>query len=498
MKIKLITLFLSLAAALGVSAATVKISVQGSNIVLRWPSQSTGKFIVGYRPALDAANSWTLLRTNCPASSSNETTFVVTNVVPFQNFGVGGNAMASMSSESGATSSASLLAVARSAEFQQRRKHDLEIIMPTKLQGQSARRLQAAATTSGLSGAVGLEASSPAVNALAASTVSSGFFMVSENYEDVDGDGLPSITELALNLNPFVKDTNGNSVDDGHENFDGDSWDNLTEVLVGGDPTVADSDVWQPLGFGGVFSGDVTFNLAFAVDTTNSLGQFLDANGYTADGIVTTAPTSTSLRMRWNSTFIEREFFLAEAGAGPELPQLTAAESELLQEAFDHGTGFRDGNLAFVSAPNQGKVDGIARGTLEKYEQISANQLRKDFQWIQEVNTGVRQIPPQDLQRLMNARLASIHTQFTRMRSIGGSLARRFGRAVGRALPFLGGIMILANSQAIADQFLAAMQDYAHDMANGDDETGSAAILAGTCNDLAPGSGNFVLAFILR
>ena len=84
------------------------------------------------------------------------------------------------------------------------------------------------------------------------------------------------------------------------------------------------------------------------------------------------------------------------------------------------------------------------------------------------------------------------------MPSIGGSLARRFGRAVGRALPFLGGIMILANSQAIADQFLAAMQDYAHDMANGDDETGSAAILAGTCNDLAPGSGNFVLAFILR
>ena len=495
MKTKLITLFLSLVAIFSASATPVKISAQGSNIVLRWPSQSTGKFIVGYRSTLDASDPWTLLRTNFLASSSNETIFVVTNVVPFQNFGGGGGAMASLSSGSGTTSSASLLAAARSAEFKQRWKHDLEIIMPTKLQGQSARRVQATATTSGLSGA---EAAAPASNALVASPVTSGFFMVSENYEDVDGDGLPSLTELSLNLNPFVKDTNGNSVDDGHENFDGDSWDNVTEVLVGTDPAVADSEVWQPPSIGGVFSGDVTFNLTFTVDTTNSLGQFLDANGYTADGIVTTAPTSTSVRMRWNSTFIDREFFFAAAGVGSELPQLSQAEVNALQDAFGQGTGFRDANLSTLSAPSQGKVDGIARETLEKYEQISANQLRKDFQWIQEVNTGVRQIPPQDVQRLMNARLASIHTQFTRMRSIGGSLARRFGRAVGRALPFLGGIMILANSQAIADQFLSAMQDYAHDMANGDDETGSAAILAGTCNDLAPGSGNFILAFILR
>jgi hypothetical protein len=79
----------------------------------------------------------------------------------------------------------------------------------------------------------------------------------------------------------------------------------------------------------------------------------------------------------------------------------------------------------------------------------------------------------------VRARLASIHTQFTRLASIGKSLARRFGRAAGRALPFIGGIAILANGPAFAQNFIAAANDYARAIREGEDETGDAAILAG-------------------
>jgi hypothetical protein len=98
----------------------------------------------------------------------------------------------------------------------------------------------------------------------------------------------------------------------------------------------------------------------------------------------------------------------------------------------------------------------------------------------------------------MRAQVVSIHTQFTRLTSITDSLARRFGRLVNRVVPFLGGILVLANAEEVAENFYNAAQDYARDIANGDDETGSAAILAGRCNDLAPGSGNIVLDHLLR
>ena len=223
----------------------------------------------------------------------------------------------------------------------------------------------------------------------------------------------------------------------------------------------------------------------------------LDANGFTADGIVATAPTPNSLRLQWNSTFIDRSGGFAPQAAGP-IPVPTPEEAIILRDAFGHGTSIPEGGTPIVSAPDQVKVDMIARETLEKYEQVSMNQLRKDFKCVQDVNSGTIQVPPADLQRLMNARLVSIHTQFTRLRSITGSLARRFGRAVNCVVPFLGGILILANAEEVAANFLSAMQDYARDIANGDDETGSAAILAGECNNLAPGSGNIVLNYLLR
>ena len=42
------------------------------------------------------------------------------------------------------------------------------------------------------------------------------------------------------------------------------------------------------------------------------------------------------------------------------------------------------------------------------------------------------------------------------------------------------------------------MDDYANDIGNFEDENGSAAILSGECNNLAPGAGNIVLNYLLR
>jgi hypothetical protein len=93
---------------------------------------------------------------------------------------------------------------------------------------------------------------------------------------------------------------------------------------------------------------------------------------------------------------------------------------------------------------------------------------------------------------------ATLLRNFKRIRAATSSLARRFGRAVGRHLPLIGGIMILSSASAIAQDWEMAFHDYAADIRNGDDTTGSAAIIAALSNDLAPGAGNFVLNALLR
>jgi hypothetical protein len=113
---------------------------------------------------------------------------------------------------------------------------------------------------------------------------------------------------------------------------------------------------------------------------------------------------------------------------------------------------------------------------------------------IQEIESGQRQTS-EALRRSLRANLV---TQAKRLSAATSSLARRFGRAVGRYLPFIGGIMILSSASAIAQDWQMAFEDYAADVGNGDDTTGSTAILGALSNDLAPGSGNFVLNALLR
>ena len=105
---------LVLASAHGAFAVTgVQLSIQGTDVVLRWPSQPCRIYIVGYRPAFDPATPWTFLTTTLPASAGSETTF--THSGAFQ--GGGGQQMAAAAGGSSPPSRA----VALSAEERRKR-----------------------------------------------------------------------------------------------------------------------------------------------------------------------------------------------------------------------------------------------------------------------------------------------------------------------------------------------------------------------------------------
>jgi hypothetical protein len=328
-----------------------------------------------------------------------------------------------------------------------------------------------------------------------------GFYLVAEYAEDSDGDGLANGCEIYIGDNILKLDSDGDGISDGAEDTDGDGDDDFTECMVVSDPLVPDSGPLPPLTDGLVLSGQYDIQFTPNPNYTNILGPMLFCNNnITADGLVTTEPSPGQLRLNWNSTFIQYGGFLASEGEPPAGADagggLTDAERNALADAFGQGT---DMDLGRLSVPNQAKVDALPEHVLDYYQNVASEQLRKEFQRIQMVNTGQIQPPPGvTLERYMKIRMNQIHTQFTRLQAVNSSLFRRFGRALNRILPFLGGILILANADTIAAEFLSAMQDYAHDILNGDDETGSAAILAGRCNDLAPGSGNIVLDYLLR
>ncbi|HTG44957.1 MAG TPA: hypothetical protein VK633_10545 [Verrucomicrobiae bacterium] len=146
---------------------------------------------------------------------------------------------------------------------------------------------------------------------------------------------------------------------------------------------------------------------------------------------------------------------------------------------------------------NQAAVDQMRRELLEHLEQVADRRIKIAFQNIQQFNLD-EALPPVELQRLTTREMDMIHTQFIRGGSVNSSLFRRFGRALNRSLPYFGAILILASGADFADRFDTAAQDYARDIRNGDEESGSAAILSGLCNELAPGSGNAVLSYLLR
>jgi hypothetical protein len=273
---------------------------------------------------------------------------------------------------------------------------------------------------------------------------------------------------------------------------DSDGLDNGEEFLWGGDPLASDNGWPATLNIGLVLSGEQTINFSPNPGFPDNSGIGFDANkGNTADSIVVTEPVQGQLLIRWNSTFIE-----GLAGSDPPISDYvpTPAEKRLMGEAFGDATST---TLGRISQVNQAKVDQFSEQLLDHVVKETSGHMRNHFRLIQMANTG-EYVPGIPLDRFMQAKIDAIHTSWTRLRTANDSLVRRFGRAANRFLPVVGGILIFASGSSYAEQFVNAAQDYANDIQNGNDESGSAAILSGLCNDLAPGSGNTVLNYLLR
>jgi hypothetical protein len=58
---------------------------------------------------------------------------------------------------------------------------------------------------------------------------------------DTDGDGLPDSWETSYGLDPYNRDSDGDSIEDPDDDEDGDGFTNYAEYLAGSDPTDPDS-----------------------------------------------------------------------------------------------------------------------------------------------------------------------------------------------------------------------------------------------------------------
>jgi len=333
-----------------------------------------------------------------------------------------------------------------------------------------------------------------------------GFYFVASYTEDSDGDGLPNSVELTVGLDILNADTDGDTVSDGDEDMDGDGRRNADEVWVGTDLQIADSDYPPaPLPFGTVFYAEDTFILSPAPaggftpagDPSPATSQdllFLDAAQDTAHGITAIESAAGTLNVRLHSIYIG----LAVGNPSPDnppphnnpFPRPTEAELRLLREA----SGETDIGSGQIGRIRQDLYDQLPEHVLDWASWESEYGLRKTERLLQEIESGQR--PASAAYR--RALRANLVTQAKRLSAATSSLVRRFARAVGRYLPIIGGIMILTSASAIAEQWNTAFQDYATDVRNGDDTTGSVAVIAAHSNDLAPGSGNFVLDALLR
>jgi hypothetical protein len=170
------------------------------------------------------------------------------------------------------------------------------------------------------------------------------------------------------------------------------------------------------------------------------------------------------------------------------LPVPSESEKAIVQAAYGEGAKLQIGRVARVDT----QLLRTARPeTLQYYEQIAANTIRKSIHNIQDLRSGARtSVMP--LEKAIQIEMNQVATQASRLKPLNTILRR-----LGKIIPFAGGVMIIAFGNAYAEEMVGAMDSYGRDIINGDDETGSAAIVAGYSNDLAPGAGNIVLDHLL-
>jgi hypothetical protein len=58
------------------------LEVQGTNLVLSWPSQGYEQYLIQYRQTLQPTDSWSTVTNDYPANSTNRSTFIIYGVIP--------------------------------------------------------------------------------------------------------------------------------------------------------------------------------------------------------------------------------------------------------------------------------------------------------------------------------------------------------------------------------------------------------------------------------
>ena len=476
-----------------------QLTIQGTDVVLRWPSRPGEIFIVSYRPALDPSTPWTFLTTTLPAVAGSETTF--THSGAFQ--GGGGQQMAAaIGGTSPQKQAVTLSAAERTARGAAARASARKAIayLTAQLEAATARanairEERMALRRAGIqppAAAVAHHAVAPE-GGLAAAQMSPGcmgFYFVSELGEDVDGDLLPNEWELLLGTSIVRADSDGDSINDGAEDFDGDGRSNYYEILAGTDPLVADDLITHTY----LTSGDavrVEFEVqlstlqGFAAAATPTVDTQLAVYGNDGDGIggmyARVVASDGTVQVKFYSIFIEGGFAAAPAGDGGNFG-LSPEEFGLLGDAYGRGTRSRSG---IFSTPNASKLQQIPTETLEKAAQLHSAKA-KEF-WIKANNPNIT--PAQ--RRIF---IDQVDTQVSRYNGVR--------RAVGRngqgllPLGIIGGVFVAIDIYGSQQELIDAANAYHAVAVNGDDLCDPAIDVAIWANNVAPPSFNFVWDYL--
>ena len=356
---------------------------------------------------------------------------------------------------------------------------------------------------------------------------------VYDSQEDFEPDNLRNEAEYYLGTNPFRSDSDDDGTNDADEDYNNDGitdYEDYLNIVVTLEPGYHESSViLNTVGTasalrehaGVILSrrGNSFSTISVSVPGNNQLkitGQMFVSPPSTTGVFLTSArsttrqTTSPSIRLlidhhdvpgsaqsqpRYNGRFWEHAppYFIKsveeiqnEHGNFQEIMSKYARAYEPVAGARDQGRLPRVLNLSDIESLNEDYLRYFAQvghDSSLRYINLSIKALQEG------ASVNSRQI---------KSWLYSANLQRFRHDTVHKVLKAR--GIIGKFINFLpvGFLVVAYESDAYVVAFEDAFRSYARDLERGEDTTGSAAILAGVCNNLAPGSQNIVLNGLLQ